>query len=120
MSTYNTFHEIDTDPETNSHLAEIVASMTANGWQGLPLVAVGQQLLNGAHRYTASQIAGIEPMVHEIEITLDWGDDDEYLLSDFADAHDTREILRALRALYDAGYVDGYSVEIMDAEYKKE
>jgi len=119
MSTYTTFHPIDTSPE-NSHLAEIVASMTVNGWQGMPLLAAGDQLLNGTHRYTASEIVGIDPMVHEMEITLNWGDEDEYLLRDLADAHDTLEILRALRALHDAGYVDDYSVEIMAAEYAKE
>lgn len=120
MTTYTTFHPIDTNIETNDRLAEIATSMIANGWQGLPLVADGEQLLNGAHRYTASKIAGIEPMVHQMEITLGWGDEDDYLLSDYADANDTTEIAKALRALYEAGYIDGYSVEIMDAENAKE
>lgn len=37
-----------------SHVAELAASMEANGWQGAPLVLLGEsELLTGAHRHTA-------------------------------------------------------------------
>lgn len=118
MGSYTKYHEIETD--NNPHLDEIVASMIADGWVGLPLLADGEQLLNGAHRYTASQIAGIEPQVHQMEITLNWGDDEDYLLDAYAMATDTPSMLRALRDMFEAGYVDQYSVEIMSAEADKE
>jgi hypothetical protein len=43
-----------------AHLAEIVESIRANGWQGAPLVTFGKQLLSGTHRYLACKRLGIK------------------------------------------------------------
>lgn len=120
--TYNHFHEIDRNPETNKHLAEIVESIKANGWQGLPLLADGEYLFNGCHRATACEILDIAPDVHEMEISCTWGDDEysDYLLRNLCDAHDTGEVLHALKELRAEGLVDQMSVDIMQAEYDKE
>lgn len=53
-----TYHE----PRDMEKVAELAASMEADGWQGAPLVTIGDdQLLTGAHRYTAAK-------------SLDWTD----------------------------------------------
>lgn len=53
-----TYHE----PRDMEKVAELAASMEANGWIGAPLVTFGDdQLLTGAHRYTAAK-------------SLDWSD----------------------------------------------
>lgn len=66
---YTTWHEV----RDETKLGELVASMQADGWVGSPLVADGDQLLTGAHRYVAAQEAGIEAEVIDIrEIAPDW------------------------------------------------
>lgn len=118
---YITFHEIDKNPETNAHLAEIVASLDANGWQGLPLLADGEQLLNGCHRATACEILGIEPEVYQLVIAI--GDDPsyrDYLVSLLADAFDTESIYNAIRELHDEGLIDDLALAIAKAEYETE
>lgn len=119
---YNHFHEIDSDPETNRHLAEIVESIKVNGWQGLPLLADGDNLFNGCHRATACEILDIEPEVHQVEISCDWGEDEycDFLLNSLCDAKDSDDVLRALKALRKEGLVDQMSVDIMQAECDKE
>ncbi len=119
---YDHLHEIDSNPETNQHLAEIVESLEKNGWIGLPLLANGEFLFNGCHRATACEILEIEPEVHQLEIACTWGDDEytDYLLQKLVDAMGTREILSALKDLRDEGMVDQMSVDIMQAEYDKE
>ena len=120
--TYNHFHEIDRDPKSNKHLADIVASIQANSWQGLPLLADGDNLLTGCHRATACEILDIDPEVHDLEITCTWGDDEytDHLLEDLCDAHNSDGILHALKELRAEGYVDQMSVDIMQAECDKE
>lgn len=122
MTRYNLFHEIDTNPETNKHLAEIIESIKANGWQGLPLLAIGDQLLNGCHRATACEILGIEPEVHQAEIACAWGDSvyTDELLQDLFDGFRTDVVLRALKELRAEGLVDQLSVDILQAEWEKE
>ena len=119
---YIKFHEIDENPETNAKLAEIVASLEADGWQGLPLLADGEQLLNGCHRYTACEILGIEPEVHQIEVDCKWRDSEytDYLLGNLSDAFDTESIYKAIRALHDEGLVDDLALAIAKAEYDNE
>lgn len=34
-------------------LQSLIASMESNGWQGAPLVAIGDELITGSHRYAA-------------------------------------------------------------------
>jgi hypothetical protein len=113
---YTKYHEIDENPETNQHLAEIMNSLVTNGWQGRPLLAIGDQLVTGCHRMTACELLGIEPEVHEAEITLNWGDDDDWMLSDLANASRNDMLLLAMETMLEAGYIDEYSVELMRAE----
>lgn len=122
MTTYNHYHEIDSNPETNKHLAEIIESIKINGWQGLPLLADGENLLTGCHRATACEILEVTPEVHTIEFACTWGDGEysDMLLDDFANASDTQDLLNALKALRSEGLVDQESVDIMQAEYDKE
>lgn len=121
MSNYQTYHEIDTNPQTNTKLAEIIASIEANGWQGLPLLAIGDQLLNGCHRYNACQIIGIAPEVHQMEIAE--SDDLEYrqyLIENLNMAYDTQSLLNAIKALHDEGLVDDLALEIIRTEWENE
>ena len=83
---YTPLHHIDTNPETNEHLAEIVESLENNGWKGLPLLVLDLgnelQLLNGCHRYAACEILNIEP-----EIFIIIADELDADLFDFANAN---------------------------------
>jgi ParB-like chromosome segregation protein Spo0J len=119
---YNHFHEIDRSLETNKHLAEIVESIKANGWQGLPLLASGQYLVNGCHRATACEIIGVEPEIHEMQFSCTWGDDEytDRLLENLCDAKGSDDVLRALKELHAEGLIDQMSIDIMQAEYDKE
>lgn len=40
-------------------VAELAASIGRDGWQGAPLVADGEQLLTGTHRYAACKLVGL-------------------------------------------------------------
>ena len=122
---YIKFHEIDENPETNEHLAEILKSIKANGWVGLPLLAVDDQLLNGCHRATACEILEIEPEIYEIDSKYyESGDEDmdEYVSWLWWDVghSDTQGVLTALEKLNELGLVDDRAVEIMRAEYEHE
>lgn len=115
------FHEIDKNTKTNKHLAEIIESIKKNGWIGLPLLADGECLFNGCHRATACEILGINPEIHQVEVSCTWGDSpetDELLCG--LNGNDTGEILEALKNLFDLGLVDKQSVDIMLAEYDNE
>lgn len=120
MTNYKKFHEIDENPETNSHLAEIIDSIQTNGWQGLPLLAIGDQLINGAHRATACEILGIEPEVHEMEIGEPQDEYQQFFVDEIASAFDTEGFLKIIRLLHDEGLVDDYSLEIIEAEWNNE
>ena len=117
---YQIFHEIDQNPETNNHLREIIESIEKRGWVGDPLIACGDQLLNGCHRATACDILGIEPEVHQVQISCTWGDGYDDLLNDFADASDSESLLRIMEEMYAEGLIDEYSVEIIRREVEKE
>ncbi len=114
---YIPYHEVD---KNSQHYIEIKNSIAENGWVGLPLLAIGEQLVNGSHRFAACQELGIEPLVHEAEITLNWGDEDDWLLEDLADANDTDSIYKAIKLLHECGYIDDMSYGIIDAEYHHE
>ena len=120
MCGYTLYHDIDEDPETNEHLAGLVESLRANGWVGLPLLAVGDQLLNGCHRATACKILGISPEVHQAEIGATFGDGYDYLLLALAEANSSDAVLNALLGLQAEGLVDDYTVHIMRTECEKE
>lgn len=120
--TYNKFHQIDENTETNDHLTEIVNSIKANGWQGLPLLANGDQLYNGCHRAVACEIIGVEPEVHQIDVKIGRGEN-EYIdmLWEAVDCSaDAGDLYRSLCDLLDEDAIDSYSVEIIKAEYDKE
>jgi hypothetical protein len=117
MTEYEKIHEIDENLETNEHLAKIVESMKQNGWRGRPLLVDGYTLFTGCHRYTASKIAEIEPELHQMEITLDWGDDDDWMLGDLVDANDDHSKYQSIKQLFEAGYVDEKSYELIKYEY---
>ena len=119
--TYQKLHEIDTT-ENNGHLAEIVNSIKVNGWQGLPLLASGDQLLNGSHRATACEILDIDPNVHQIEVKIGRGTDDyiDLLWDSLITSSDTEEIYRSLSDLLDENAIDEYSVQIIKAECENE
>jgi len=65
-SGYDTLHDID-DP---GKLHALTLGMERDGWQGAPLVAVGTQLLTGAHRAVAAEAVGIRPPVVQLEDIL--------------------------------------------------
>ena len=55
---------------------ELVASMTANGWQGAPIVNLGGQLITGSHRFAACRETGVQPLVVDILDIIDTEFDD--------------------------------------------
>jgi hypothetical protein len=57
---YEPYHGVHDEDK----LAALVASMLANGWQGVPVVADGNCLMTGSHRWHA--VEQIEQM-HEID-----------------------------------------------------
>lgn len=59
---YNPIHEV----RDTTLLAELIASMTKNGWVGVPLVVGGDQLVTGAHRWAAWRAIGRKD--HEIPV----------------------------------------------------
>lgn len=119
MCGYTLYQDIDKNPETNEHLAGILESIQANGWVGLPLLAVGDQLLNGCHRATACNLLGLSPEVHQVELSCTYGDGYDYLLLALAEANSSDAVLNALLDLQAEGLVDDYSVHIMQAECEK-
>ncbi len=52
-------------------LEELIASMEANGYEGVPLVAYQQQFLTGAHRYEAVNLLDSRYHAHAAERTVD-------------------------------------------------
>ena len=66
---YNTYHQVI----DQGKLADLITSMERNGWQGAPLVADGEDLITGSHRYPASIAAGIVASVIDIrDIYPEW------------------------------------------------
>jgi hypothetical protein len=66
---YTPYHDI----RDEAKLSELVASMQVHGWQGAPLVADGDQLITGSHRYVAAEQAGIVALVVDIrDIYPEW------------------------------------------------
>lgn len=66
---YTPFHEV----RDQDKLANLVASMEVHGWQGAPLVADGEQLVTGTHRYAAAQALEITaPVVDIRDIYPEW------------------------------------------------
>jgi hypothetical protein len=85
MSGYTTYHPV----YDQTKLAELTASMECHGWQGAPLIADGDQLITGAHRYPAALAAGIVPQIVDIrDIFPAWDDIHAEFGSPTADEYD--------------------------------
>ncbi len=100
------FHSV----EDENKLAELIASMGANGWQGAPLVADGSQLITGAHRWVAAQEVEIDaPVVDIRDIYPEWDTLHAEYGSPTADERDYTEALMDLpQALRDAYGIDAH------------
>jgi hypothetical protein len=70
--TFNPYHEAC----DRAKFDELVKSMTANGWQGAPIVNLGGQLITGSHRFAACQEVGLNPLVVDILDIIDVEFDD--------------------------------------------
>lgn len=100
------WHEV----RDSQKLAELTASMQANGWIGAPIIAIlgGQddRAITGSHRIAAADAADIDVPVIDLcdllaehghsldEIIAEWGDEydalvrlDEYLPADVVDTY---------------------------------
>lgn len=52
-----------------SKVAELAVSIEVDGWQGAPLVAIGDELLTGAHRHTAyEQVFGTDNGIPVVDL----------------------------------------------------
>jgi hypothetical protein len=118
--TYKTWNEIKQD--NNNHLDNIIDSLHSNGWIGLPLLAINDQLLTGSHRYVACQIAGIAPDIHQCVFTNPTGDDYiARLINDLTTVcNDSNDLLYVMLLLRSEKAIDDISVIIMQAESEKE
>jgi ParB-like chromosome segregation protein Spo0J len=78
------------DAYDKAKLANLVADMSVNGWQGQPLVQYGGALLNGSHRWEAAQIVAIDDYQFEPEVVdlLDEFDLNEDEILDFVNSQD--------------------------------
>ena len=54
---FETIHDINDDAK----VSELVASMQAKGWVGMPIVIWDDKALTGVHRIAAAEIAEIRP-----------------------------------------------------------
>ena len=100
---------------------QISNNMARDGWAGHPILVMdmGNEMLalTGVHRIAAAEEAGIEPYVHYIEGEIN--SDVPELWEALGDAIDDDARLAALRDLNDAGKIDDYALEIMQAEVRK-
>jgi hypothetical protein len=67
-NTYNSNFELFPyhDVVDRAKLNNLVNLMEENGWDGVPLVQYGGQLLTGSHRYAAAKKAGIDLRVVDL------------------------------------------------------
>ena len=103
---YTPFHGICDEGKLN----DLIASMSANGWQGAPLVADGDQLVTGAHRWVAAREVEINAPVVDIR---DIYPERDTLHAEYgtptADERDYTDALIALpQALRDAYGIDAH------------
>ena len=103
---YTPFHGICDEGKLN----DLIASMSANGWQGAPLVADGDQLVTGAHRWVAAREVEINaPVVDIRDIYPEWDTLHAEYGSPTADERDYTEALMDLpQALRDAYGIDAH------------
>jgi len=117
---YKSWNTVNTD--NNDHLNDIIDSLRTNGWMGLPLLAINDQLLTGSHRYCACQITGIIPVIHQCIFSKPI--DDDYiarLINDLTTAcNDSNDLLYIMQLLQADNAIDDLSVIIVQAESEKE
>jgi len=115
--TLSKLHEI-TDQNKVDQISE---SMSNDGWTGYPILVIDMgnemQALTGVHRIAAAEQASIEPNIYYIDGEIN--SDVPELWEALADAIDDDDRLDALRELNEAGKVDEYAIEIMQAEANK-
>ena len=118
--TYKIWNEVN--PDNNDHLNDIINSLNTNGWTGLPLLAIDDQLLTGSHRYIACQIANINPIIHQC--IFNNPNNDDYiarLINDLTSiCNDSHDLLYIMQLLQSESAIDDYSVMIMQMETEKE
>lgn len=94
-------------------LAELVADMTARGWQGRPILACDEGVIKawtGSHRIAAAAVVGIEVPVVVISPSWErWGERIEQ-------AHDDSDLVTLAREMAAAGEIDEQAAELMAAE----
>ena len=117
---YKSWNTVNIDD--NDHLDDIVNSLRTNGWIGLPLLAINDQLLTGSHRYCACQILGVNPVVHQCVFTNPTNDDYiTRLINDLTTVcNDSNDLLYVIQLLRAENAIDDYSIMIMQAESIKE
>jgi hypothetical protein len=136
-------NEVDQDK-----VDSIAMSMMQDGWQGYPLLTIDDIALTGSHRIAAAAEANIEVPTYEV-LSLSRDDvigNRKYWIHDYPDGYipgceaeltdeakelveyidllasqsgDDYDRLMVIKALNEAGIVDDYAVEIMQAEYDK-
>lgn len=96
------------------HLAEIVNSMTENGWQGRPVIIAnnaneGYEAITGSHRITAAKETGtnIEAIVFEID-DYNW---------EILECKTDEDRLALMEELLENNYIDENIVKIMREEF---
>jgi len=105
MSHYTPFHTV----QDQEKLRVLTASMERHGWQGVPLVADGEQLITGAHRYRAALAAGIDAQIVDIRaIYCAW---DELHAEYGCPTADERDYVCALEDL-PAELRDAYGIDV--------
>jgi len=117
---YKSWNTVNVD--NNDHLDDIVNSLRINGWIGLPLLAINDQLLTGSHRYYACQITSVAPDIHQCVFTNPTNDDYiTRLINDLTTVcNDSNDLLYVLQLLQSEKAIDDISVMIMQAESEKE
>jgi len=77
MFGYEPYHEVRDSVKFDA----LCEAIEQHGWQGAPLVADGECLLTGSHRYAACKAVEVKPEVVDIrdiypeweEVIADWG-----------------------------------------------
>jgi hypothetical protein len=91
-------------------LAALVESMSADGWNGPPLVVDGEQALTGAHRYEAARVTYTDiPRIQVTELCEIYGADWEGLRADHGDWY---EAARRLDEVLPAAVVEYLGLDL--------
>jgi hypothetical protein len=90
---------------------KLVERMQLHGWQGSPLLADGNELLTGSHRFAAAETAGIDLQVVDVrELIPEWDE-----ISTGYDSYDN-EYKRALYTRLTKEQIQYYGLRLMVSE----